>query len=108
MSFNTPVPWYPEPKTPEIRLVDRDLAQANFEEFIDLLRRNPGRRLAWSSHQTRGAARQRVNALRRSLRWSVYPEVVFETHCPYPTPDSREGVKEPYYITVHIDAPEED
>lgn len=107
MTYNTPISWYPEPEIPEVQLVDRDLVQANFEEFIDLLRRNPGRRIAWSSHQTRGAARQRVNALRRSLRWSVYPEVVFETHCPYPTLESRKDVDEPYFITVHIDAPEE-
>lgn len=52
---------------------------AVMDDYMAQLRSNPGRRLAWSKHLSRGAARQRINSLRESATFKRYPGVQFET-----------------------------
>lgn len=66
--------------------------------YLKQLRANPGRRLAWSCHQSRSAARQRINNLRRTQVFRDNPNIQFETRSVrWGDPDS--GV----YILIYCD-----
>lgn len=80
------IPWVPESEPIELDtmhlLVEND--PAVLPDVIQVLRQNPDRRVAWSRHASRGAARQRVTSLRQSRRFENFPDVVFETRSVHP------------------------
>ena len=97
--MDTKLPWVPGPKNLELVCVSEDINdEKSLTEFLDVLAQNPGRRVAWSKHQSRGAARQRINVLKKSARFRGRPQVRFETRAERPR-DPEAGV----YILISWD-----
>lgn len=94
---NPDVEFVPQSVAIDLPLVDIDRSPAAVTKVVERLRENPGRRVAWSKHQTRGAARQRVAALRRSAMFRPHPDVRFETRSAEPYNQNAE-----IYILISV------
>lgn len=80
------LPWVPETEPAKLEVIHPSI-EANpalLPDVIKQLRQNPARKVAWSCHASRGAARQRVTSLRQSRRFEPYPDVKFETRSVQP------------------------
>lgn len=98
--MDTKLPWVPDPKELKLTCVSEELVDdKSLAEFLEVLKANPGHRVAWSKHVSRGAARQRINVLKKSARFRGRPQVRFETKSERPR-DPGAGV----YILVSWDA----
>lgn len=75
------IPWIEEILPAEYETISEACRSSDevLASYLAKLRANPGRRLAWSWHQSRGAARQRVNNLRHSALFENNPDIQFET-----------------------------
>ena len=97
--MTTKLPWVPDPEDLKLTCVSEDITdEKSLVEFLDVLAEHPGQRVAWSKHQSRGAARQRINVLKKSARFRGRPQVRFETKSERPR-DTEAGV----YILVSWD-----
>ena len=97
--MTTKLPWVPDPEDLKLTCVSEDITdEKSLVEFLDVLAEHPDQRVAWSKHQSRGAARQRINVLKKSARFRGRPQVRFETKSERPR-DTGAGV----YILVSWD-----
>lgn len=94
------VPWVPDKEPENYQTINHQVRQDpdTLTRYVTTLRQHPGRRLAWSHHRTRGAARQRITALRGSRLFAGFEDVRFETRSALPG-DPEKGV----YILVYVD-----
>lgn len=90
----TTLPWLTNLAAP-LPTWPGDRSDDNLADLVETLRANPGRRMVWSRHASRGAARQRASAQRSSATWANYPDVKFGT---YRAPDTDE-----YYLVIRAD-----
>lgn len=83
--MTTKLPWVPDPQDLELTCVSEDVSdEKSLAELLEVLAQNPGKRVAWSKHLSRGAARQRINVLKKSVRFRDRPQVRFETRAERP------------------------
>lgn len=93
--MTTKLPWVPDPQDLALTCVSEDTSdEKSLSELLDVLAQNPGKRVAWSKHLSRGAARQRINVLKKSARFRDRPQVRFETR----TERSRDPEAEVYIL----------
>lgn len=99
--MSTKLPWVQNPDPVQYVCVSDSLVDENdFQQFINSLREHPGKRVAWSTHQSRGAARQRINALRQSKRFQNLPNIRFESRA---VPVDGKPEEFTYYIILYWD-----
>lgn len=74
------LPWVALEQPLNLTCVSPDIAtQEQLDELVDILAKNPGQRVAWSIHQSRGAARQRIHTLRQSAKFRDKVGIKFES-----------------------------
>ena len=85
------LPWVALDQPLNLTCVSPDIAtQEQLDEFVNILAQNPGQRVAWSIHQSRGAARQRIHTLRQSAKFRDKVGVKFESKTETPNdPESN-------------------